>query len=226
MSGRKLMSRGYGESQVTSTADPADFEQVHDAPVPHEDWTVRGAFVSDHPQKHLITFEMTDQSIELRVKDHMEFEKKYGTDRVNAGVDVQDKNDQARKAKVDEYGTRAAAKPLDYKSVLREEKGKGPAFVHMYVPKLEADEYRGQNGFEAVLDKNGQPVEWKDQILTARPRAMQEAEDRQDISRARRNMVVMQEQDRESMMKQARDANVSPASLPAEDFGLQDDTGV
>lgn len=226
MSGRKLMSRGFGESQVTSTSDPAEFEQPSDAPVPREDWTVKGAFVRDHPQKHLITFEMTDQSIELRVKSFMEFEKKYGTDKVNAGADVQDKNDQARKAKVDEHRSHSAGLSLDYKTVLRQKEGLGDGFVHMYVPKDQVDEYRGQDGFEPILRANGEPVAYKDQILTARPKAMQIAEDRQDVSRARRNMLAIQEKDKESMMKQARDANVSAASLPAEDFGLQDDTGV
>ncbi len=223
--GRKLMSRGggIGESKMTTTADPEEFEKFDDGLPSREEWTWDGKYADQVANSHALPWQTTDQYLAMMAEKQMARIMERGG-RLTVGADPADKNDQARKAAIDAHGNRAAAKKLDYKTVLKDEKGKGAAFVHMYVPEEEADTYR-TDGFTPVIH-NGNPVKYKDQVLTARPRAEQEAEDRQDVMQARRNMAAMQDDNEQTMKKRARDAKVSIASIPAEDFGLQDDYGV
>lgn len=218
------MSRGggIGESRMTSTASPEEFEKFDDGLPAREEWTWGGKTADQIANSHMLPWESTDQSIAMRIAAQMQREMERGG-RIGFGADPLDKNDQARKDRFDEYGDREAVKPLDYKTILKNQKGKGEGFVHMYVPEPQVDEYRGQNGFEPCLDEKGNPVKWKDQILTARPKSLQDAEDRRDVQEARRNIDAMTIQQKEAMKKQIRDAGVSDSFIPTGDFGMRDD---
>jgi hypothetical protein len=222
--GRKLMSRGggIGESAVTSTANREEFDTFDDGLPARETWTWGGKTADRVVNSHLLPWESTDQCIQMRVQEQIQREMERGG-RIGFGADPIDKNDQARKDAFDEYRTREATKKLDYKTILKNEKGKGEGFAHMYVPENQVDEYRGQDGFEPCLNADGAPVKWKDQILTARPKSLQASEDRRDEQEARRNIDAMQIQQKEAMKKQLRDAKVSDSFIPTGDFGAQDD---
>ncbi len=174
----------------------------------------------------MLIWQTCDQAIEMRMQRQMAREIARGG-RIAIGADPQDKNDQARKDRIDEYGDHEAAKPLDYKHILREQHVAADQ-VALYVPKDEVDVYRFQDGFQPVLDKDNNPVAYKDQILTTRPRVVQDREDRREVAQSNSRIKAIQSETSDAMKKRLRDANVSARFIPAGDFGLQDDnyTGV
>lgn len=219
--GRKLMSRGYGESRLTSTADPEEFEPVDTGIPPRQEWLLGGKPLSDHPAPHLVTWEMTDQAIAQRVQEQIERQLARGGS-LSFGRDEMDKNGQARIDKFQQHKTREAQENLDYKTVLRKQHGR-EGHVHLYVPEDEVDKYRGADGFEPVLDKEGNPVKYMQNILTSRPKEVQAEADRLDLYQAQREMELVTGTAREAMQKQIRDNGLSPALIDADDFGLQAD---
>jgi hypothetical protein len=220
--GRKLMSRGFGESKPTPTASREEFARVDDGLPPREDWTIAGKPVVGHVSEALITWEMTDQAIVIRAEEQARRIAERGG-AIAFGQSPEEKSIRARKDAFDGSHDPLAAMKYDGKKNIADEHRK-PGTVQYYVPKTEVSAYTGPGGYDVVKDQKGQPVEWKDQYLLERPLAVQQREDMASAERSRRQLATQKEEIAEFMERQASDAGIPVAVLRRQgDFGLSSD---
>lgn len=221
--GRKLMSRGFGESKPTPTADRDEFARVDDGLPSREDWTISGLPVVGHASQALITWEMTDQAISIRAEEQAKRIAERGGC-IAFGQSPEEKSIRARKDAFDASHDPAAAMKYDGKKNTADEHRK-PGTVQYYVPKTDVSAYTGPGGYDVVKNQNGQPVEWKDQYLLERPLAVQQREDMAAAERSRRQLATQKEEIAGFMEQQASDAGIPVSVLRRKgDFGLSDDT--